>query len=319
MKNKLSCAIVKDLLPLYVDGLVCEETKETVDAHIDECPACKEIMRNMMPPQEETEANLKDVDYLKKVRKTGRRRAVVATILGVVLTILGISITYYTGSLAQSSDIICQTYVSENTVSIGVKAANHTQRVSRVSFSNSNGMVNVRVYTTPKLFYENKEKEYSYTIDFKVTQVHMGNTVLWEDGMDISEQASLLYRAYNPYVGDMPKNAELANILEISKQFGVYTNELKTDSAPYGWILKLDSTIPASKEGLSLELMRADSCVFLALIGNLDYVIWKYPTENGVETFAFSKEDATDLCGKDIKQFNGSVSDVQVLLNILGI
>ena len=42
MKNipELSCAIVEDLLPTYVEGLTSEETNMAVEAHLASCPAC---------------------------------------------------------------------------------------------------------------------------------------------------------------------------------------------------------------------------------------------------------------------------------------
>ena len=42
MKNipELSCAIVEDLLPTYVERLTSEETNMAVEAHLASCPAC---------------------------------------------------------------------------------------------------------------------------------------------------------------------------------------------------------------------------------------------------------------------------------------
>ena len=42
MKNipELSCAIVEDLLPTYVERLTSEETNAAVLAHLKSCPAC---------------------------------------------------------------------------------------------------------------------------------------------------------------------------------------------------------------------------------------------------------------------------------------
>ena len=38
--NKISCNIIGDLLPLYVDGAVSEETKKLVEEHLAECEDC---------------------------------------------------------------------------------------------------------------------------------------------------------------------------------------------------------------------------------------------------------------------------------------
>ena len=35
--SKISCHIIQDILPLYVDGIVSEDTKEMVEEHLREC------------------------------------------------------------------------------------------------------------------------------------------------------------------------------------------------------------------------------------------------------------------------------------------
>lgn len=39
--NKIQCEVVKDLLPLYVDSLVSDTTKDLVEKHLEECSECK--------------------------------------------------------------------------------------------------------------------------------------------------------------------------------------------------------------------------------------------------------------------------------------
>ena len=88
MKNipELSCAIVEDLLPTYVERLTSEETNMAVEAHLASCPAC--AAKRAAMGAKETEAAAKDaeetareVDYLKKVRRRSRRRVWLAVAL----------------------------------------------------------------------------------------------------------------------------------------------------------------------------------------------------------------------------------------------
>ena len=37
---KISCNVIKDILPLYVENMVSGETREFVDDHLCECSAC---------------------------------------------------------------------------------------------------------------------------------------------------------------------------------------------------------------------------------------------------------------------------------------
>ena len=36
---KLDCAIIEDLLPLYHEGMLSEQSKQAVDEHIKDCPS----------------------------------------------------------------------------------------------------------------------------------------------------------------------------------------------------------------------------------------------------------------------------------------
>ena len=39
--KKISCDIVRDILPLYLDDVVSEETKEMIEEHLNSCETCK--------------------------------------------------------------------------------------------------------------------------------------------------------------------------------------------------------------------------------------------------------------------------------------
>lgn len=48
MKNE--CSIVGDLLALWMDGLVSEDTAAFVEEHLDRCPACRARMEQLRAP-----------------------------------------------------------------------------------------------------------------------------------------------------------------------------------------------------------------------------------------------------------------------------
>ncbi len=47
MDRELACEIVKDLLPLYVDGMVSDVTEKSIENHLEHCTECNEIYHNM--------------------------------------------------------------------------------------------------------------------------------------------------------------------------------------------------------------------------------------------------------------------------------
>ena len=81
--SKINCNIIKDILPLYVDGLVCEDTKSIVEAHLKKCNSCREEYRKM--------ANILqmpiecDVEPIEKLQRKWRRKRIVNTIFASVI------------------------------------------------------------------------------------------------------------------------------------------------------------------------------------------------------------------------------------------
>ena len=46
--SKISCHVIQDILPLYVDGIVSEDTKEMVEEHLRECESCRKEAEHML-------------------------------------------------------------------------------------------------------------------------------------------------------------------------------------------------------------------------------------------------------------------------------
>lgn len=72
MERELACEIVKDLLPLYVDGMVSDVSKESIETHLEHCADCKETYRNMAfhLEMEAPQSEVSDVKrFLKKTKK----------------------------------------------------------------------------------------------------------------------------------------------------------------------------------------------------------------------------------------------------------
>lgn len=44
---KISCNIIEDLLPLYVDDMVSEDSRQLVEEHLKECTTCQKMMEDM--------------------------------------------------------------------------------------------------------------------------------------------------------------------------------------------------------------------------------------------------------------------------------
>ena len=99
MNRDLPCYVVSDLLPLYQDDILSEQTKKDVDKHLNECEECKKKMAvmKMKIDVQNTNVELKS-NPLKKVRFYQKMLtclgAVIAFILGACapIAILGLAV-----------------------------------------------------------------------------------------------------------------------------------------------------------------------------------------------------------------------------------
>ena len=44
---KITCNIIEDLLPLYIDDMVSEDSRQLVEEHLKECTTCQKMMEEM--------------------------------------------------------------------------------------------------------------------------------------------------------------------------------------------------------------------------------------------------------------------------------
>lgn len=99
MNKELPCYIISDLLPLYQDDILSEQTKRDIDNHLNECEDCKkkldamQIQIDVQTTNTELKTNpLKKVRFYQKALTT--LGAVIAFILGacIPIAIVGLAI-----------------------------------------------------------------------------------------------------------------------------------------------------------------------------------------------------------------------------------
>lgn len=82
--EKINCNIIRDILPLYVDGVVSDETKEMVEEHLKCCEECKkegELMKHEVYIPAEKEASL-----IKNFKKKWRNKKLIISGASILLT-----------------------------------------------------------------------------------------------------------------------------------------------------------------------------------------------------------------------------------------
>lgn len=92
--NQVTCNVVKDLLPLYVDEVLSTDSQKLVEGHLDTCGACKKYYAELKQDNVvQTSCAIKDKEVFRRVkRKVNMQKiiAVCAAVLAVVLLAVGL-------------------------------------------------------------------------------------------------------------------------------------------------------------------------------------------------------------------------------------
>ncbi|WP_106769678.1 zf-HC2 domain-containing protein [Paenibacillus faecalis] len=101
--NRISCDVIKDVLPLYYDNVCSEATRAIVDEHIAECEACRDLLQKMSIdialPTEGVEQYKREGMELQQIAKRWNRSKLIAFAKGLIIatSICGILILGYVG------------------------------------------------------------------------------------------------------------------------------------------------------------------------------------------------------------------------------
>lgn len=87
--NEMSCEVIRDLLPLYADGALSDESRALVERHLAECGDCREVLSRMkeeIPAPRAEEPGV--AEALKGLHRALKRTKFKAIAIAVVSTIL---------------------------------------------------------------------------------------------------------------------------------------------------------------------------------------------------------------------------------------
>ncbi|PAD66143.1 hypothetical protein CHH83_25495 [Bacillus sp. 7586-K] len=83
---KISCNMIRDILPLYVEDMASQDTRDIVEEHIASCENCKRRLEEMRTPEELPIDT--DIAPLRNIQNTLRREKLQTIILSVMVTLV---------------------------------------------------------------------------------------------------------------------------------------------------------------------------------------------------------------------------------------
>lgn len=89
--SEINCNIVKDLMPLYIDGIVSDETAGEIQEHIEQCNECQEeykaLTQNLTLPSN-TNIQQENSRALKAFSRKLKSKKIMVSFISVIITVL---------------------------------------------------------------------------------------------------------------------------------------------------------------------------------------------------------------------------------------
>lgn len=114
-----NCDVVQDLLPLYIDDVCSGASGAMIRSHLEECPRCREMLRQLQRDTAAPEPMPSDEEVLVKASLSFSRRAVYSA-LGVLAMVVFWLVFFWQERLADVGDYRYFSYRFHEMISIGV-------------------------------------------------------------------------------------------------------------------------------------------------------------------------------------------------------
>ena len=183
LNQKMTCEIVRDLLPLYVDGACTESSRVLVQEHIQECERCSNMLEAMRAPlymkAEVRQTAEQKIEPVKKAVHRLKRRSLIAGVLAILVLfpMLFLGVNQYRGEGISFS---------------GIRHIAKTEQIMKtwkesglagVSEKLSSPQTEYEIVTTPHVFYQDIEEQYvEYTAGGETYLIQKESINLSSDG-----------------------------------------------------------------------------------------------------------------------------------------
>lgn len=316
MKNRLTCAVVNDLLPLYIDKLTCLETNQLVEEHLENCKECKEKFNRMnnseicnFEGEEQAE-----IDFLKRTKKGYMRKILLSIVIVIsVIACLAIGKIYIIGSKIPPENVNTIVEVNKNQIEIEATSTSDMIRINDMKFVEKEGVICV-TFKGVKGKNGNEIYKDSYLGKDNIKKVMIGNRVVWCNGVNVDLRTSKAFATAHSYVGDAVENANTIEALGVTDYLGNYTLELQTTKEPYECKIVLKDVVSNSAMDGKIKHMKTFSYALLGLIDNLDVVTFEFDSEKERVKVETSTKEASVYLGENVKVLS---KDVVKLENVL--
>ncbi len=132
----MKCDVVKDLLPLYIDGIASEASRQEVEEHLQECEECRAIYDQMKAPVGDMNITSpdKEINFLKKI-KINQLKSILIIIGAMLLFFVMVTALFFVGSSVKKEDMKYSYRIEDNTLWIDFELENGKDLLMRTETS----------------------------------------------------------------------------------------------------------------------------------------------------------------------------------------
>lgn len=278
MNNPLPCAVVRDLLPSYIEGLTEEETTKLIDEHLQQCSRCRRLHASMTQGETPSADEAAELDYLKAVRKRTTRRIVLSVLLAclVLLGAIGGKLFIWgspvaPGDLGYEAKLLQQDSEPVLDLTVYTPGSATVLTGQKVEFQNDGSAdLQLKQALSSAL---NRSGTASFLLPVsQLSTIRLLGMPIYENSLLIAEDTNRLWALRTPYVGNASALGALTAASPLRSMPLDFTNSLQTDAEPYGWTWEFSDT----PDDYQLETIGKSAVLMLALVDNLGEMHWTY-------------------------------------------
>ena len=146
----MKCEIIRDLMPMYLDGLTSEESNEAIGEHLDGCEPCKEMLEQMKQETEvKTEETRKKINPFRKFNR--KMKAYVAATVAVCVAFGGLGYKAFAQGFAiDPEDMTMDVRIEEGMLYLDFEVAEGTLQHYGTMYDETSAEIKLRkVWTLP--------------------------------------------------------------------------------------------------------------------------------------------------------------------------
>ena len=102
IENSRYCKMIEDLLPLYVEGLISEDTKSEIETHLKSCEKCSKILKEIKKDsgfdlektiqEDSEEMKAKEIKCIKNIKRRTTLKIVISVIITCIVFVIAINL-----------------------------------------------------------------------------------------------------------------------------------------------------------------------------------------------------------------------------------